>query len=113
MKRLIVVAIVGVALTFAACSSGPTHGFVIAKQYTPGHYYLYENPIPHTTCEDELIGKTMEDECSTTYTYVPEELWAGPEWQLELRSDGAKGWVTVSQKTYDRTHKGDYYGQAK
>lgn len=111
-KRLIAMVLVSVtAAALSACSSGPDHGFVIQKKYTAGYTYTYEQPIPHEVCTEEEVGSSMSDNCSTSYTYIPEQRYQPPEWQLEVSSDGKTGWIDVSHSAYNGVHKGDYYGK--
>jgi hypothetical protein len=111
-RTLVSICVVVAGLVLAACSSGPTHGTVLEKKYTPGYTYTYQQPISHESCTEEPDGPNGEDEdvCSTYYTYIPEQRYQPPEWQIELQSDGKTGWVDVSHSVYNGTHKGDYYG---
>lgn len=97
----------------AACSSGPSSGYVWAKVYTPAFVTWSPGYNAPETCEDI----DNEEECSGGY-YVPGHFLYWPdEWQLQLCVNKVPvtkgnncGWSYVDEPTYDATAVGSYFG---
>lgn len=118
MKRIITgaLAAAAVALLATGCGSGITSGTVIAKQDTPAHYVTIQVPQYRQQCteEEEPDGPNGQEEPEQVCTqvvsyYLPEQQWVPEDWQLQIRSKKATGWVDVSQSVYGKEHVGQHW----
>lgn len=97
MKRLLAIALAALALT--ACA--PEQGTIEKKDYDASYFYWAAGT---TTCSGGTNGQPRT--CTTTpghMQYVPEN------YGLYIVNGDKKGWVTVSEKTYEKASVGDYY----
>lgn len=99
MKRLAALALVAAALFLTACSS-IDEGTITQKASEPGYY------VSSQTC----VAYNKEGVCSQwmpTTTYYP------PTWRFDIRQGDDKGWVYVSEDTYNDYEVGDYFGSPR
>lgn len=111
------------ALMTTGCSSEPQikTGTVIEREFSPAHSYLYMQPIPHQICteEEEPEGseEISEEECTTSYTYIPITEYTSDEWDIVIKNCAVKTkkgacaerTLDVSQATYDGLRIGEQY----
>jgi hypothetical protein len=112
-KALSVVALAGAALGVAACSDGPSHGYVWAKQYSPPSSWYTSGHYVSGSC----YGSGSSRYCSSGYwspgywTYYP------AEWQFDLCSEpighsdskNSCGWRDVADSDYQRYALNSWY----
>lgn len=92
---LIVVGISLVIVGLTACA--PSKGTVTEKDYDSAYSYWQAGS---TTCSG------TPTRCTTTPGYV---VYVPESYDLLIVNGDDKGWVGVSQRTYDSTNVGDYY----
>lgn len=97
MKFLKIVVLSILLFVFSACA--PDQGTIEKKDYDPEWQQWVAGS---TSCS----GTGAQRTCTTTpghFTYYP------ASWQLYVVNGDDKGWVSVSEGTYDQAHVGDYY----
>ena len=80
----------GLALLLALAScAGPDSGVITEKDSDPASTYVYMQPA----------GKS----------YIPITQYRPPSWQFLLEDGDGRGWVEVSEATWNAYAVGDYY----
>lgn len=116
MIRVTALATVG-AYALAACSSFEIHGTVTSKQYIPGYYTYYQQPVYTRVCitveEEEPVGSKGQEEpepvqeCTQKFArYQQVSTWHSACWQLSVAGKQG-GDECVSESQYDNTKIGD------
>lgn len=96
MKKIIAAAIL--ATIIIGCSSGPTEGTIIDKEYEEGEWERH--------AVNKCTGTGKKRKCKT----VNEEKWDDPDWEIQIEDKkGNKAWIDVSESTYDDLAIGDHY----
>lgn len=95
MKRLAALAFVVGTLILAGCSS-ISAGTITNKVAEPGMY----------TTTQSCAGYNKDGACSV---WVPITSYDDPDWRFDIQEGDDRGWVYVSQDTFDRYEVGDYF----
>lgn len=92
---LIVIGLILIVISLTACA--PQQGTVSEKDYDEGYSYWQAGT---TTCSG------TPSRCTTTPGYM---VYVPDSYDLLIVNGDDKGWVGVSQRTFDSTEVGDYY----
>lgn len=76
------------ALILAGCS-GPEHGRIVDKEFTPSHT-LFLTQCVNSSCH-----------------LVP--MFIGDDWEFDLVDGDDEGWRSVDETTFHKYNVGDYY----
>lgn len=97
MKYLKIVVLFLLLLLVSACA--PDQGTIEKKKYVEEYEYWVAGT---TSC----TGTGAQQRCTNTpgyYQYVPDS------YRLYVVNGDDKGWISVSEGTYESAHVGDYY----
>lgn len=92
-------AVAVLALLLVGCSPIDS-GTITDKHHREGYY--------QTTYVQQCMAYDKNGSC-TQYITVPQTTYYPPSWTFDLRKGDEKGWVGVSEGTYDSYEIGDYY----
>lgn len=122
MKKVLVLAVAGLALGLAACSQPPTSGTVTRKPYAPvGWWYSTDCGAYGSVTRTRMTSYTSGGRTyyrSETYTEHPCIMWVQnahrtpPNWELCLRADddpSHTGCFDVPESTWNRYEVGSHY----